>query len=128
MTGNRSVGNPTGRGARRISNSLTGVAGSTGVTKHRLCWARTTASFEALHKPANTWKSFMTDTTDRIDELESRLAYIENMQEELSAVIADHGKTIDQLRKLAQRQNEKLSELADDRLQKPPENVPPPHY
>lgn len=70
----------------------------------------------------------MTDTTDRIDELESRLAYIENMQEELSAVIADHGKTIDQLRKLAQRQNEKLSELADDRLQKPPENVPPPHY
>ncbi len=70
----------------------------------------------------------MTDTTDRINELESRLAYIENMQEELSAVIADHGKTIDQLRKLAQRQNEKLSELADDRLQKPPENVPPPHY
>jgi uncharacterized coiled-coil protein SlyX len=51
----------------------------------------------------------MTDITDRISELESQLAHIENMQEELSAVVADHGKIIDQLRK-------------------PSENVPPPHY
>ncbi|MDA0231777.1 MAG: SlyX family protein [Proteobacteria bacterium] len=70
----------------------------------------------------------MTDTTDRINELESRLAHIENMQEELSAVVADQGEIIDQLRKQAQRQNEKLRELANDNLGKPSENVPPPHY
>lgn len=70
----------------------------------------------------------MTDITDRINELESQLAHIENMQEELSAVVADHGKIIDQLRKQAKRQNEQLKELANDSLGKPSENAPPPHY
>ena len=44
----------------------------------------------------------MPDTTDRIDELEARLAHHENMQEELSAVVAEQGKLIDQLREQVQ--------------------------
>ncbi len=70
----------------------------------------------------------MPDITDRIDELESRLAHHEKMQEELSAVIAEQGKIIDQLREQARRQNDKLRELADDMSQKAPGDVPPPHY
>ena len=70
----------------------------------------------------------MPDITDRIDELEFRLAHHEKMQEELSAVIAEQGKIIDQLREQARRQNDKLRELADDMSQKAPGDVPPPHY
>lgn len=70
----------------------------------------------------------MPDITDRIDELESRLAHHEKMQEELSTVIAEQGKIIDQLREQARRQNDKLRELADDMSQKAPGDVPPPHY
>jgi len=70
----------------------------------------------------------MTDITDRIDELESRLAHHEKMQDELSAVIAEQGKMIGQLREQAQRQNEKLREVAGDMSQKAPGDVPPPHY
>jgi SlyX protein len=76
----------------------------------------------------NAWKSAMPDITDRIDELESRLAHHEKMQEELSAVIAEQGKIIDQLREQARRQNDKLRELADDMSQKAPGDVTPPHY
>ena len=76
----------------------------------------------------NAWKSAMPDITDRIDELKSRLAHHEKMQEELSAVIAEQGKIIDQLREQARRQNDKLRELADDMSQKAPGDVTPPHY
>ena len=70
----------------------------------------------------------MPDTTDRIDELESRLAHHEKMQEELSAVVADKGKIIDQLREQVRRQIEQLRELANDMSGKSPGDVPPPHY
>ena len=70
----------------------------------------------------------MPDTTDRIDELEARLAYHEKMQEELSTVVAGQGKIIDQLREQVRRQIEQLRELADDMSQKPSGGAPPPHY
>ena len=70
----------------------------------------------------------MPDSTNRINELESRLAYLENSQEELSAVVADQGKIIDRLLEQVQRQKHQLLELADDMPRKPADDLPPPHY
>jgi len=70
----------------------------------------------------------MPDDSDRLNELESRLAYLENTQEELSAVLADQGKLIDQLLEQVDRQKHQLLALADEMPRKPADDVPPPHY
>jgi SlyX protein len=64
----------------------------------------------------------------RLVELESRLAHHERMAEDLSAVIADQGRTIDlltfQIRRLTDRVRE--AEAGWDRS--PQDDKPPPHY
>ena len=70
----------------------------------------------------------MPDQTERLNELEARLAFLENTQEELSGVLAEQSQLINQLRERVERQKHQLLELAENLPEKPTDDVPPPHY
>ncbi len=64
----------------------------------------------------------------RLVELESRLVHHERMAEELSAVIADQGRTIDLLTFHLRRLADRMREAEAGWEGSPQDDKPPPHY
>lgn len=70
----------------------------------------------------------MTTDTDRIAELETRLAHQEQTIEELSSVVAEQAQLVALLREQVRRLSGQMGELADVVSEKAPDDPPPPHY
>lgn len=71
----------------------------------------------------------MTDPLEpRIIDLENRAAYYERLGDELSSVVAEHGRTIDILNAQVRRLAERLRELEAMANRLSPDDKPPPHY
>ena len=68
------------------------------------------------------------DREVRLVELESRLAHHERMAEELSAVVAEQGRTIEVLSRQLQRLTERLLDAEAGWQRSPQDDKPPPHY
>lgn len=64
----------------------------------------------------------------RITELERRLAHHERMADDLSAVLAEQGRTIDLLKAQVARLRERLANLEEGWEPSPQDAKPPPHY
>lgn len=64
----------------------------------------------------------------RIVELESRLAHFERMAEDLSAVIAEQGKTLDLVTTQFRRLVSHVREMESGTSRSPQDEPPPPHY
>lgn len=63
---------------------------------------------------------------DRLTTIEIRLAHFERATEDLSDIVLEQGRSIDQLRLEVQHLQEKLAALAWDKT--PSDDRPPPHY
>lgn len=70
----------------------------------------------------------MTNTEQRLIDLESRLTHHERMAEELSDVLAEQRRTIDLLSAQVRRLNERVREMAAGWSPSPQDDKPPPHY
>jgi SlyX protein len=64
----------------------------------------------------------------RLVELESRLAHHERMAEELSAVVAEQGRTIELLTRQVRRLTDRLLDAEAGWQRSPQDDKPPPHY
>ncbi|HWQ93051.1 MAG TPA: SlyX family protein [Clostridia bacterium] len=66
------------------------------------------------------------ENSQRIDKLESHIAYLEHQFEQLNGVVIEQGKLLDRLKKEAQRQSSIMQTLELERIKS---NVQkPPHY
>lgn len=68
------------------------------------------------------------DADRRVTELESRLAHHERMAEEMSLVLFEQGRIIDQLTARLRRLTQRLGELEAGPSRAPQDERPPPHY
>lgn len=69
----------------------------------------------------------MTDeSVQRLERIEANIAHLEHQVEQLNGVIIEQGRTIDQMRKLLQRQAQTLETIEMDRVKAT--NPKPPHY
>lgn len=64
--------------------------------------------------------------SQRMERLEANFAHIEHQVEQLNQVIIDQARTIDSLKKQAQRQSQTLEGMELDRIKAT--NAKPPHY
>lgn len=64
----------------------------------------------------------------RLVDLEMRLAHHERMAEDLSAIIAEQGRTIDLMAERLRRLTERVRELEAGWERSPQDDRPPPHY
>ena len=62
----------------------------------------------------------------RFNQLESQVAHLERLVEQLNAVVIDQGRELDRLKKLLQRQGQTLENIEVDRIKST--NAKPPHY
>ena len=72
----------------------------------------------------------MTDSLEpRLSDLETRLAYVDRMVEDLSSVIATQDREIDRLTQQVRRMAERMGDI-DAQLDRSaaPDDKPPPHY
>ncbi|MBT3360602.1 MAG: SlyX family protein [Rhodospirillales bacterium] len=72
----------------------------------------------------------MTDSLEpRLSDLETRLAYVDRMVEDLSSVIATQDREIDRLTQQVRRMAERMGDI-DAQLDRAaaPDDKPPPHY
>ena len=71
----------------------------------------------------------MTDTAPaRLTELESRLAHHERMAEDMSAVLTEQARAIDDLTRQLRRLTDRVAEFEAGGAGAPPDDQPPPHY
>jgi len=70
----------------------------------------------------------MSDTNQRLTDLEIRLAHHEQMVEELSDVIARQDRVIDMMSLKLHRLIERLRAVETGRDASPQDDKPPPHY
>jgi uncharacterized coiled-coil protein SlyX len=66
------------------------------------------------------------EISQRLERLEANSAHIEHQVEQLNQVIIEQAKTIDTLKKQAQRQSQTLESMELDRIKST--NAKPPHY
>ncbi len=66
------------------------------------------------------------EISQRLERLEANSAHLEHQVEQLNQVIIEQAKTIDVLKKLAQRQSQTLESMELDRIKGT--NAKPPHY
>jgi uncharacterized coiled-coil protein SlyX len=66
------------------------------------------------------------DTSQRLEHLEANVAHLEHQVEQLNGVIIDHGRLVEQLKKLVQRQASTMETLELERIKC--NNPKPPHY
>ena len=64
--------------------------------------------------------------SQRLEKLESHVAHLEHLVEELNGVIIDQGKLLDRLKKEVQRQSSTMETLELDRIKSNQQK--PPHY
>ncbi len=66
------------------------------------------------------------EISQRLERLEANSAHLEHQVEQLNQVIIKQAKTIEVLKKQAQRQSQTLESMELDRIQST--NAKPPHY
>ncbi len=66
--------------------------------------------------------------TDKITDLETRLAQQEHTLDELSDVVAEQSRVIDLLREQLRRMTDRVAQVEDSAPDKGPDEPPPPHY
>ncbi len=66
------------------------------------------------------------EISQRLERLEANSAHLEHQVEQLNQVIIEQAKTIDALKKQAQRQSQTLESMELDRIKGT--NAKPPHY
>ena len=66
------------------------------------------------------------EISQRLERLEANSAHLEHQVEQLNQVIIEQAKTIDALKKQAQRQSQTLESMELDRIKST--NAKPPHY
>ena len=66
--------------------------------------------------------------SDRLDEVETKLAYQEKLVDDLSDVLADQQKRIDALEADIRRLAERLQAMTEPAAANRPEDDVPPHY
>ncbi|KAB2645318.1 MAG: SlyX family protein [Verrucomicrobia bacterium] len=66
------------------------------------------------------------EISQRLERLEANSAHLEHQVEQLNQVIIEQAKTIEVLKKQAQRQSQTLESMELDRIQST--NAKPPHY
>ncbi len=66
--------------------------------------------------------------TDRIAELETRLAHQEHNIDELSSVVAEQARLLDLLREQLRRMTERVETVEDALPGQTADDKPPPHY
>ncbi len=64
----------------------------------------------------------------RLTELESRLAHHERNTDEISEVLAEQARLIDELSQRLRRLNDRVATLEAGGAGAPPDDQPPPHY
>jgi SlyX protein len=64
----------------------------------------------------------------RLTELESRLAHHEHNADEISEVLAEQARVIDELSQRLRRLNDRVAALEAGGAGAPPDDRPPPHY
>ncbi|HWH72142.1 MAG TPA: SlyX family protein [Candidatus Sulfotelmatobacter sp.] len=66
------------------------------------------------------------DIAARFDRLETHLAHLEHLAEQLNNVVIDQGRQIEQLKKLLLRQSTTIESIELERIKST--NPKPPHY
>lgn len=66
--------------------------------------------------------------TDKITDLESRLAQQEHTLDELSGVVAEQSRMIDLFREQVRRLTDRMLRVEDTAPGEGPDEPPPPHY
>ena len=66
------------------------------------------------------------DIAERFERLESNLAHVEHLAEQLNGVVLEQGRQLDALKKLVQRQAATLEGMELERVKAT--NPKPPHY
>jgi uncharacterized coiled-coil protein SlyX len=66
------------------------------------------------------------EDSQRLERLEANFSHLEHQVEQLNQVIIEQAKTIDGLKKQAQRQSQTLESMELDRIKAT--NAKPPHY
>jgi len=65
------------------------------------------------------------ETAQRLERIEAHVAHLERQVEQLNEVVIEQGKSLDQLKKLAQRQAKTMEALELERIKAT--NSKPPH-
>jgi SlyX protein len=66
------------------------------------------------------------ESSDRLDRLESHIAHLEHLVEQLNGVVIEQGKLLDRLKKETQRQSGAMRTLELERIKANAQK--PPHY
>lgn len=66
--------------------------------------------------------------TDRLDKLETTIAYQEQAIEDLNKIVLEQAAEIAQLKRLIGNLGERVREIADNPALAEPPEPPPPHY
>ncbi len=66
------------------------------------------------------------EVAERLTRLESTLAHLEHLTEQLNSVVIEQGRQLEQLRKQVQRQSQTLETIELERIKST--NPKPPHY
>ena len=66
------------------------------------------------------------ENTERLQKLEAHVAHVEYQLEQLNAVIVDHSKVIERLKREVQRQSETIETQELERIRS--NSQKPPHY
>lgn len=66
------------------------------------------------------------EVTSRLSRLESNLAHLEHLTDQLNGVVVEQGRQIEQLKKQLQRQSQTIETIELERVKST--NPKPPHY
>jgi SlyX protein len=66
------------------------------------------------------------EVAERLTRLETTIAHLEHLTEQLNGVVTEQGRELDQLKKRLQRQAQSLETIEMDRIRST--NSKPPHY
>ncbi len=70
----------------------------------------------------------MTEQENAIQELETKIAFLENTVDELNSVVTNQSSEIQELKTAVRYLNSKLRECSISNVALPSEETPPPHY
>ena len=66
------------------------------------------------------------EVAERLTRLESTMAHLEHLTEQLNEIVVDQARQLDQLKKILQRQSQSLETIELERIRST--NPKPPHY
>jgi len=70
----------------------------------------------------------MTMDPDRIEAIETKLAYLEGSVSDIDALVYEYGRRTERLEEAVRELAKRLGELGDDKAATPPASERPPHY